>query len=118
MRYLFLILICSGVAWGQTTQNTTPLSAQDWDSLTRIVWGLERPSVDDTTGERILDIITYPKFISLWHEWEDSCWADSTYGQIPCPGPPSLLYFECKGWTHRYPNDLGGFMEFIERRSK
>jgi hypothetical protein len=76
------------------------------------------------------DVYAAKYLTRLWDEWVDSCWADSTLvnyplgratcGQEFCTHtvyPPHPQAMEVR-WTHRDPNDLKGFMEFLRRRTK
>ena len=72
-----------------------------------------RTSKDSNDRPQVIRVVTTADL----DEWVDSCWADSTWSVVPCGGH-SLLYLECKGWTHRDPNNLTEFMNFIRRKTK
>jgi hypothetical protein len=94
--------------------------------------------IDSSTGYNLYGILrptqVIPPYSStlellgFWDKWVDSCWADSTFqlsmlltcrslGDTTRPLAVSCWH-DTLGVTHRDPNDLKGFMEFLRRRTK
>ena len=88
-----------------------------------------RTSKDSNDRPQVIRVVT----TSDWDEWIDSCWADSSakvrqwhagqswypnkwYNQREINNMYKYTDLEVLKWTHRDPNDLKGFMEFIRRK--
>ena len=135
VKTLMLLLLISSPAWGQDTTkpvfrftNSSPLrmiaTYDDKDSALQVYL----PNGDTVTHDMKRGAIP-PRYISLadWDEWVDSCWADSTLRPTRHHIAPNCIdhaiYGYCdkmhhreQAWTHRDPNNLKEFMNFIRRK--
>jgi hypothetical protein len=133
MKTLFLLLLVSGMAWGQGF-----IPPVDTVAASQVIrWWVGVDTVDlrqerlerearKKAYQRDWDMAIARSTTRLWQEYKDSCWADSAWERVHDMGNDTycLMDFDCitsshwkNKWTHKDPT-FPGFMEFLTRRTK
>jgi hypothetical protein len=141
MKTLFLLLLVSGMAWGQLELGGTII-----DSIPRVIDPyMSKPYEFPTQYANPFDyhdsespFLTLSDLVSLWQEYKDSCWADSVSEMVRCRhdstldrsakcwwvsiGGPTFCdqpaHNQKRVWLHGTKPTFPGFMEFLTRRTK